>query len=310
MVDRGLDGSLARVPRWTPDLHRDVMLLLGVLCGLAQAMGVLAIPVDAVSYWNAGQSKDLYPELWSEVSHGILFYPPPTAQVLTLLQPIGWPAFVTILTTGIFAAMWYCARQWSWPLLALGVPYLLWGVGPQVAATFLGYALMGNLQWILAALTLVALRHPAVWSIELVTKVTSAIGWWWHVLRGEWRAAAIGAAASVAIVAVSFALSPGLWFEFIEFARRNGTMANPPLEAFFVPFGLRLATAVPLLVWGARTNRPWTVPVACGWSLPALFGLGFLPFWVAASRLVERPAWLDLRSVVGDRGWRAVRQRD
>ena len=151
-------------------------------------------------------------------------------------------------------------------------------------ATFLGYALMGNLQWILAALTIVALRHPAVWSIQLVTKVTSAIGWWWHPLRGEWRAAAIGAGGEHRDHRDLVRPEPGLWFEFIDFVRRNGTMADPPMEAFFVPFGIRLATAVPLLVWGARTNRPWTVPVACGWSLPALYGLGFLPFWVAATR--------------------------
>ncbi len=87
-------------------------------------------------------------------------------------------------------------------------------------------------------------------------------------------------------------------------------MADPPMEAFFIPFGVRLATAIPLLVWGARTNRPWTVPVACGWSLPALYGLGFLPFWVAATRLVERPPSLDLSRFTSGRSWRTVRAAD
>ena len=154
-------------------------------------------------------------------------------------------------------------------------------------------ALLGNLQWILAALTIVALRHPALWSLQLVTKVTPAIGWWWHILRGEWRAAAIAVAASLAIIAVSFAIDPQLWFDFIVFALRNGTMADPPFETFVVPVGVRLATAVPVLVWGARTDRPWTVPIVCGWVLPALYGLGFLPFWVAAWRLYANRPQID-----------------
>lgn len=270
---------------WAPDLSRDVMLLLGVLCGLAQAFGILAPPVDASAYWLAGTSTNLYPAAWAEVAPGYLFYPPPVAQLSTLLQPIGWGAFVTLLTTGIFASIWYCAGRWSLPLLALGLPYLALGLGPEEAFTFLGYALLGNLQWILAALVILALRHPALWSIELVTKVTTAIGWWWHILRGEWRAAAIGAGASAAIVVVSFVFAPHLWFEFVAFAMRNGTMADPPMAMFPVPFGIRLATGVLVLIWGARTNRAWTVPVVVGWSLPALYGLGFLPFWVGAWRL-------------------------
>jgi len=280
------DDAIARMRTGAArNFHRDVMLLLGVLCGLAQATGVLGTPIDAAAYWQAGQSADLYPLHWSERATGYLFYPPPVAQLSALLQPLGWTIFVTALTTATFASIWYCAGRWSLPLLALGLPYLVFGMEPQAAATFLSYALLGNLQWILAALTIVALRHPALWSLQLVTKVTPAIGWWWHILRGEWRAAAIAVAASVAIIAVSFAIDPHLWFEFIEFVLRNGTMADPPFETFVVPVGVRLATAVPVLVWGARTDRPWTVPIVCGWVLPALYGLGFLPFWVAAWRL-------------------------
>ena len=271
--------------RWATDLNRDVMLLLGVLCGLGQAAGILPSPVDASAYWLAGTSTKLYPTAWAEVAPGYLFYPPPVAQISTLLQPIGWGAFISILTTAIFASIWYCAGRWSLPLLAIGLPWLLWGIGPTEANVFLGYALLGNLQWILAALAIVALRYPGLWALQLGTKVTTAVGWWWHIFRGEWRSAAIGVAASIAVVAVSFGFAPQLWFEFIAFALRNGSMADPPIAMFPVPLGVRLATAVPLLAWGARTNRAWTVPVAVGWSLPALYGLGFLPFWVAGWRV-------------------------
>jgi hypothetical protein len=57
-----------------------------------------------------------------------------------------------------------------------------------------------------------------------------------------------------------------------------------------IPLGIRLATAALLLIWGARTNRPWTVPAACGWSLVGMFGFAFLPFFVAAWRVREDTA--------------------
>ena len=126
--------------------------------------------------------------------------------------------------------------------------------------------------------------------------MTTAAGWWWHVLRGEWRKAAIGAAATVLVVAVSFALSPGAWFDYLDFAARNFTAANPPIPILPIPLGFRLATSVPLLIWGARTNRPWTVPVVCGWSLVGMYGFSFLPFWVAAGRV-----WAEARAGREDR---------
>ncbi len=265
------------------------MLLLGILVGIAQAMGLFAAPVDALAYWEAGTSSRLYPEVWSEFRTGYLFYPPPVAQVSTLLQPIGWPAFILCLTALTFVSFWYCAGRWSLPLIVIGIPWFL-GIGPEEPAKFLAYALIGNVQWILAALTVLALRRPSLWALELVTKVTTGIGWWWHVMRGEWRAAATGAAATVIIVGISFAASPSSWIEYLGFAVRNYSAPDPPLAMFPIPLGIRLATAVTLLVWGARTNRPWTVPVACGWSLVGMWGFAFLPFFVAAWRVREDTA--------------------
>jgi hypothetical protein len=273
---------------WAPDVHRDAMLVIGLVVGLACAIGGVFNPVDAVVYWDAGSSTKLYPESWNEIVRGYLFYPPPVAQASTLLQPLGWPLFSIALMVGTFAAFWYCAREWSLPLLVIGIPHLVGlttGPASEVGGTFLGYALLGNLQWILAALTVVALRHPSIWSVLLVTKVTTAIGWWWHVLRGEWRAAAVGALATLAVVVVSVALAPALWADYLGFAARNFTAADAPMQTFAVPLWARLATGIPLLVWGARTDRPWVLPVVCGWSLVGLYGFGFLPFWVAAWRV-------------------------
>ena len=56
-------------------------------------------------------------------------------------------------------------------------------------------------------------------------------------------------------------------------AGRDGTWAAVP-----IPFLVRLPFAAALVVWGARTNRRWTVPVAGMLALPALWygGLAML----------------------------------
>jgi hypothetical protein len=299
--------------RWQRDLSRDSMLLLGILVGIAQAMGWFAAPVDGLAYWEAGTSTRLYPEFWSESRTGYLFYPPPVAQVSALLQPMGWPAFIVCLTILTFMAFWYCAGRWSLLLVSIGVPWLF-GIGPEEPAKFLAYALIGNLQWILAALTVLAIRHPSLWAVELVTKVTTGIGWWWHVLRGEWRAAATGAVATVIIVGISAALSPSLWSDYLGFALRNHSASDPPLLMFPIPLGLRLASAATLLIWGARTDRAWTVPVACGWSLVGMWGFAFLPFFVAAWRVrqdaaVERHATPLSPTALASGRWRPSPRR-
>jgi hypothetical protein len=260
------------------------MLLVGLIVGLACASGAFPAPVDGLAYWRAGTSAALYPERWSEIREGLLFYPPVVAQVSALLQPIGWQVFVTALMVLCFGSFWYCAGRLSVPLLLLGVPYLL-GIGPQAFSTFLGFALLGNLQWPLAAVVILSLRRPALWAVPLITKVTISIGWWWHPLRGEWRAAATGAAVALAIMGASYAADPALWGEYVGFVSRNLAAVDPPMPTFPVPLGLRLLTAAVLLVWGARTGRAWTVPVASGWSLAALYDVGFMPFWIAALRV-------------------------
>jgi hypothetical protein len=260
------------------------MLLIGLLVGIADALGSFVKPVDAVVYWQAGTSTALYPRSWSECCEGHLFYPPPIAQLSTLMQPLGWQVFVVLLTVAIFASMWYCARGWSLPLLVVGVPYYL-DVGPELPATFLSYALVGNIQWILAALTIVAFAHPSAYALLAVSKVTSGIGWLWPVFRREWSAALVGVGATMAIVAVSFVIAPTMWFDYAAFVARNAGMADPPLPMFPVPFPIRLAGAVALIAWGAPRDRRWVVPISVGFAIPALWGFGFLPFVVAGLRL-------------------------
>jgi len=128
----------------------------------------------------------------------------------------------------------------------------------------------GNIHLLLAAAMVLGFRWPATWALVLLTKITPGIGLLWFAVRGEWRQLAIALGATAAIVAVSFATMPDAWFQWVgvltRIAGRDGTWAAVP-----VPFLVRLPFAVALVVWGARTNRRWTVPVAGMLALPALW---------------------------------------
>ena len=63
---------------------------------------------------------------------------------------------------------------------------------------------------------------------------------------------------------------PWSWVDWIgvltHVAGRDGTWAAVP-----IPLLVRLPFAISIVVWGARTDRRWTVPVACMLALPALW---------------------------------------
>jgi hypothetical protein len=128
----------------------------------------------------------------------------------------------------------------------------------------------GNISLFLATAMVVGFRWPAAWAFVLLTKVTPGIGLLWFVVRREWRSLGIALAATALVVAVSAAIMPGAWLEWLDLlvrlAGRDGTWAAVP-----IPFLVRLPIAVVVVVWGARTDRRWTVPVAGMIALPALW---------------------------------------
>jgi hypothetical protein len=47
-----------------------------------------------------------------------------------------------------------------------------------------------------------------------------------------------------------------------------------------IAYPIRLAVAVTLVAWGGLTSRRWTVPLAAGLAIPALYVWSFLPLWL------------------------------
>ena len=214
---------------------------------------------DAYCYWQAAQDL-AHPYLHSEWNDPIAYvYSPAFLQLVSPLTALPWQAFMAAWTAILLVAV----RHLTGPrLLAAGLIF------PFAAMEVAG----GNVSLLLAVAIVLGFRWPAAWSLVLLTKITPGIGLLWFAVRREWRSLAIAMAATAVVALVSFVVLPDAWRTWIDVVVRNaasgrgGTWASVP-----VPFWIRLPIAVALVVWGARTDRRWTVPVASMLALPALW---------------------------------------
>ena len=74
-----------------------------------------------------------------------------------------------------------------------------------------------------------------------------------------------------AIVAVSFAIKPSLWAEWFDVLVNRSTGANTAGLWGAIPLLARLPVAALLVVWAARTDRRWLVPVASVLAMPVMW---------------------------------------
>jgi hypothetical protein len=301
-----MSGRLASMQRrsWAlPDSRIEriawvVLLAMGIVFGVGWAVS-RSLPVDALLYWNTDLNH-LYGTVWAENAGAFFVYPPPLAQVMVLIRPLGWSLYIAIWTFVLFAATAYAGRGWALLLVLIGIALFPFAGFDQPVAHPLLYPLIGNLQPLLAALVILGFRYPGTWSAIILTKIGPGVGVLWFAFRREWRSFGIAMAWTAAIALVSFVLAPGLWLQFAQFAFTNVDTPSPN-AVVPIPFSVRLAMSVALLWWGARTNRRWTVPIAAGWAAIALYNWTFVEFWMAAPVLwgfdrrqaredVERPA--------------------
>jgi hypothetical protein len=266
------------VPSAYSAIDRAVVVMFGFVCGILQAVGKFPLPQDAWSYWTSDLSH-LYPEHWGP--DGTYIYPPPLAQIIAILHPLGWQVFITCWTTLLWVALAYMLGRWTWLFVATGIAALALGL-PFELGDVLGHSLNGNVQFFIAAGIVAALRGNVLgWIPGLLTKVVAGIGLGWYVARLEWRPLVLSLGAAAVVAAVSFAFAPSQWFEWVGWTIQNLNVPSP-IELDPVPFFIRLPICVAFLAWGARTNRAWVVPIAVGWGTPALY-LGTYPsMWIGA----------------------------
>jgi hypothetical protein len=188
---------------------------------------------------------------------GAFLYSPAFAQVISPLTSLPLPLFAAVWTA-IMAGLllWLTGRNVF--LVAMLPPVLL-------------SLVQGQLDVVYAAVAVVGLRWPAVWAIPLLTKVTPGIGIVWFLVRREWRSLAIAVGVTAAVMAVSFALDPGAWVGWLSLVYRAEFPSDPTLVYVPLPLQLRAPIALAVIVWGARTDRPWTIPVAMTLAMPILW---------------------------------------
>jgi hypothetical protein len=206
---------------------------------------------DLAAYWATRDGLDYGAQPGAS---GAYLYSPAFAQVIRPLAALPWPAF-----SAAWSAMLLAVLGWLGGRAAILLVLL-----PPVAMS-IGF---GNVDLVMAAVVVVGFRFPAAWSFALLTKVTPGLGLLWFLVRREWYSLWLALAATIGITAVSAALDPAGWGGWLRMLQAS--QAPQPDAGLFLPVSLwlRLGVATTILVWGARTDRRWTVAVAMALAMP------------------------------------------
>lgn len=229
-----------------------------------------SVGLDSHAYW-AAWTHPLYSIPPGHVD--AFLYAPVVAEVL-------WP--LSHLPADLFVGLWAAAMLAVFGWLLRPLPPLWYLVGLLLC---LPEALEGNINALLALTVVVGFRYPATWALALLTKVSTGVGLLWFVVRGRWRAWLAAVALAAALAAVSYLWWPDPWRAWVALLVSGSGGGD-----WFFP--ARLIASVGLVVWGARTDRSWTVPASLVLASPILF-LNTLTILAAIPRLAagwDRPA--------------------
>ena len=244
-----------------PDLTLVGALRLGLLIGLWVGSVVFAYKVvgnfwpqggtgyDAHAYWAAVRADQPYGALPGE--RDAYLYSPAFLHVLTPVALLPWWGFFGVWATVEVACFWWVMRGLAWwwrvPLLLLCTPELIFG----------------NVYGLLAVMAVVGLRRPGVWAFAFLTKVSlGLVPLVWFAVRREWRALAEVLGTTAVVVVLSAAVDLQAWFDWGEF------LLSSSGEGAVGERMVRWTLAVVVVAWGARSNRPWVLPVGLFLSLP------------------------------------------
>jgi Glycosyltransferase family 87 len=253
-------------------LFRDTAWILGVVCGAYAFFSVWAqgFGADAHAYWLAWHGP-MYTT--APGTPDAYLYTPAFAQVVWPLAQLPWPVFVFAFTVGLGAGLAWLLKPlgWKW-----GLPLWLAGL-PEIVS--------GNIFILMALVAVAGFSRSESWAFVALTKITPCVGPIWFLARGEWKNLA-RALISIGIIAgVSAAFAPGLWQEWLSFlvghvGESTGAIGSP----FMPPSTIRIPIGIALVVWGARRNKRWCVPVAMVLCTPVLW-LGAFTLLAAIPRI-------------------------
>ena len=275
MAEVNLRASLSR------DVGRMLYLATWALADIAANIGLQRV----VRFNQFGVDSHAYWLVW----HGPMYTGGPVTPTSTGPNPFLYsPAFAQLMWPG---------AQLPWPLFAAGfaivdVVLLVWLLYPlgwrwvlPLGLALSPEVLFGNIFIPLAAMAVVGFRYPAAWAFSALTKVAPTVMPVWWLVRREWRQLTMWAGTTLAIAALSAALTPALWAQWVRhlaaWAAQSGRMLG---SASMVPLLYRAPAGLLLVVVGAWRGRRWTVPVAALLCTP-VFWLGSLAWLTAIPRL-------------------------
>ena len=267
---------------------RDGLIISGWLatafCLVVVTWLVHSMGYDAYAYWSVDFS-DLYGRAASGqfFTVGSFRYGPPIAFLFGPAAALPWWLFLWLWLAFTLALVAWLGGRWALVLLAL----------PPVALELYH----GNIHLLMAVAIVLGFRYPWTWAFVVVSKLTPGVGLLWFAARREWRSLAIALGATGAVSLASYVVAPHYWVEWLDSIVGN---ASAPLHySVPVPIYVRLPLAALVVVWGARTDRPWTVAVAATLGLPIIWPHGLcvlaaaIPFLRRGDRAAAVPDWLS-----------------
>jgi hypothetical protein len=266
---------------------RDGLIITGwMACAIVPLMVVpigQSLGYDAYSYWSITLG-DLYGRTFEgNFTLGAFRYTPPIGLLLAPLGLLPWWLFLWLWMALMAACLAFLGGRWTLVVLAL----------PPAALELYH----GNVHLLMAVAVAIGFRHPWAWSFVVLAKLTPGIGLLWFAVRREWRALALAIGATGVAALGAHLAAPDLWPEFVAATMSN--LGQPQHFSVPPPLPVRLPLAALLVVWGARTDRPWTVPVAAAMSLPIVWvhgltiALAAIPFARLGDRAALVPGWQD-----------------
>ncbi len=155
------------------------------------------------------------------------------------------------------------------PLLLLALPEI-WG---------------GNITILLAAAIVIGFGRSFAWALPLLTKVTPGVGILWFAVRREWFGFSLAIAATLAVIAVTAVLTPGLWAEWFQLLT-SSTGSSTVAGSVPIPLIARLPLAVIVIIIAARRDQRWLLPIGVLLAMPVIWwgSLALLTACVALKR--------------------------
>jgi glycosyl transferase family 87 len=266
-----------------------VLAAIGAALLLVVAVNRWAVPSDEHAYWLAAQrllnGEPLYDPDATIVTPYAYWYPPVLAQ---FLAPVA----------AILPAM---AFTFAWTVLLLMCVWFLGGRAPLGALALIAFLPVAvelwfrNIHLVLAVLVVLGLRRwPVAFAVGASIKLAPGLGIVYLAARGRWRDAGLATAVGIAILAVSVALSPDAWRQFVDIVTARGAGEVNGLIA--VPYFVRAIAAFALALVAGRLRPELGEPllvVAMTLALPTLWftALSMLAAIVplVLYRLAERP---------------------